>query len=158
MHDFQIVCTCRSFQPRYTGNLNFVKGALAGAARLDAGKLDVVLNNCSQLHLELNFHTLGRRPIDLRIENSGSVRVVQVAMVTLTLMVTPWCRSTWRLGTSSRLGWTGFPMCRGSPCVMWTSWFCRGRSPVTCALYQLCFQPNLLSTCLCIKACSSLSF
>ena len=78
MHDFQIVCTCRSFQPRYTGNLNFVKGALAGAARLDAGKLDVVLNNCSQLHLELNFHTLGRRPIDLRIENSGSVRVVQV--------------------------------------------------------------------------------
>lgn len=74
----EIVCTCRSFQPRYTGNLNFVKGALAGAARLDAGKLDVVLNNCSQLHLELNFHTLGRRPIDLRIENSGSVRVVQV--------------------------------------------------------------------------------
>ena len=80
MHYFQIVCTCRSFQPRYTGNLNFVKGALAGAARLDAGKLDVVLNNCSQLHLELNFHTLGRRPIDLRIENSGSVRVVQVVM------------------------------------------------------------------------------
>ena len=75
----QVVCTCRSFQPTYTGNLNFVKGALAGAARLD-GKLDVVLTNCSHLNLELNFHTLGRRPVDLRIENSGNVRVGHVEL------------------------------------------------------------------------------
>ena len=73
------MCTCRSFQPTYTGNLNFVKGALAGAARLD-GRLDIVLSNCSHLQLELNFRTLGRRPVDLRIENSGSVRVVQVEL------------------------------------------------------------------------------
>lgn len=75
----EVVCTCRSFQPTYTGNLNFVKGALAGAARLD-GKLDVVLTNCSHLNLELNFHTLGRRPVDLRIENSGNVRVGHVEL------------------------------------------------------------------------------
>ena len=75
----QVVCTCRSFQPTYTGNLNFVKGALAGAARLD-GRLDIVLTNCSDLQLELNFHTLSRRPVDLRIENSGSVRVIQVEL------------------------------------------------------------------------------
>jgi len=75
----EVVCTCRSFQPTYTGNLNFVKGALAGAARLD-GRLDIVLSNCSHLQLELNFRTLGRRPVDLRIENSGSVRVVQVEL------------------------------------------------------------------------------
>ena len=73
------MCTCRSFQPTYTGNLNFVKGALAGAARLD-GRLDIVLKNCSDLQLELNFHTLSRRPVDLRIENSGSVRVIQVEL------------------------------------------------------------------------------
>ena len=73
------MCTCRSFQPTYTGNLNFVKGALAGAARLD-GRLDIVLTNCSDLQLELNFHTLSRRPVDLRIENSGSVRVIQVEL------------------------------------------------------------------------------
>ena len=75
----QVVCTCRSFQPTYTGNLNFVKGALTGAARLD-GRLDVVLTNCSHLHLELNFHTLGRRPVDLRIENSGNVRIGHVEL------------------------------------------------------------------------------
>ena len=75
----QVVCTCRAFQPSYTGNLNFVKGALAGAARLD-GRLDIVLTNCSDLQLELNFHTLSRRPVDLRIENSGSVRVIQVEL------------------------------------------------------------------------------
>ena len=39
-----------------------------------------MLTNCSQLQLELNFHTLGRRPVDLRIENSGNVRVSEVEL------------------------------------------------------------------------------
>ena len=38
------------------------------------------MTNCSQLQLELNFHTLGRRPVDLRIENSGNVRVSEVEL------------------------------------------------------------------------------
>ena len=94
----QVVCTCRSFQPTYTGNLNFVKGALAGAARLD-GRLDVVLTNCSHLHLELNFHTLGRRPVDLRIENSGNVRIGHVELAAWEGRGQAWPGHLWALAS-----------------------------------------------------------
>ena len=73
----EVRCLCRPYHRQYTGNLNFLKAALVGA---EEGRLEVVIANCSTLQLELNFHTIGRQNILLRVEDTEVLRVGQVEL------------------------------------------------------------------------------
>ena len=78
----EVLCTCRSFQPHYEGNLNFVKRSLqAAAGQGSSGSLDLVIRGCTSLVLELNLDTVGgRRGLNLVVEDCEVVRVVAVEL------------------------------------------------------------------------------
>lgn len=106
----EIWCTCRRAKPSYTGNLNFSKRALA-AAVIDVNRsVDLVLRNCSSLQLELNFQQLSKT-VNLRIEDTGEVRVGQVELAGDTVQSFVLVR----VGEVHLQGKVSCPRCRDDP-------------------------------------------
>ena len=73
----QIICTCRNSRNSYTGNLNFAKQALSNVQKSNSlQSVDVIIQNCDHLRLELNFNNVGGgQPFNLRISESHSVYI-----------------------------------------------------------------------------------
>jgi len=79
----EVVCSCRNSQPSYTGNMNFVKQVLSRVVQTERN-VDLVIKECEQLRLELNFNNIGPQPINLRIYDSQEV---EISVVELALAV-----------------------------------------------------------------------
>jgi len=79
----EVVCSCRNSQPSYTGNMNFVKQVLSRVVQTERN-VDLVIKECEQLRLELNFNNIGPQPINLRIYDSKDV---EISVVELALAV-----------------------------------------------------------------------
>ena len=75
----EVICTCRDFEPSYTGNMNFVKQALSKVEETERN-VDLVIKDCEQLRLELNFNNIGPQPINLRIYDTKSVEISMVEL------------------------------------------------------------------------------
>ena len=67
-----ISCVCSPEEPRYIGNLNFVKQEIGSVARYPRN-LEIVLSNCDSLEMELNSAELTYKQLDIKIENTPSV-------------------------------------------------------------------------------------
>ena len=75
----EVICTCKGFQPSYTGNMNFVKQVLSKVEETERN-VDLVIKGCEQLRLELNFNNIGPQPINLRIYDTKSVEISMVEL------------------------------------------------------------------------------
>merc|ERR1712106_906303 len=78
----EVICVCKDFQPSYMGNMNFVKQVLSKVEETERN-VDLVIKDCEQLRLELNFNNIGPQPINLRIYDTKSV---EISMVELALV------------------------------------------------------------------------
>jgi len=75
----EVICRCRDSQPSYTGNMNFVKQVLSTVVQTERN-IDLVIKDCEQLRLELNFNNIGPQPINLRIYDSKDVEISAVEL------------------------------------------------------------------------------
>ena len=75
----EVICTCKGFPPSYTGNMNFVKQVLSKVEETERN-VDLVIKDCEQLRLELNFNNIGPQPINLRIYDTKSVEISMVEL------------------------------------------------------------------------------
>lgn len=73
----EVICSCKAFQPSYTGNLNFVKQVLSMVEETERN-VDLVIRGCDKLKLELNFNNI--KPINLRIYDSEEVLINKVEL------------------------------------------------------------------------------
>jgi len=75
----EVICVCKDFQPSYMGNMNFVKQVLSKVEETERN-VDLVIKDCEQLRLELNFNNIGPQPINLRIYDTKSVEISMVEL------------------------------------------------------------------------------
>jgi len=75
----KVMCSCRSSaNATYIGNLNFLKVHL-GPVRLYNRSVDITLDHCDQLELELNLAEVApNKPVNLRIHESSSVKINEI--------------------------------------------------------------------------------
>ena len=73
----QIICQCRNNRNSYSGNLNFAKLALSKIVKSKAARnVDVTIQDCDHLRLELNFNNVGGgQPFNLRIQETQSLDI-----------------------------------------------------------------------------------
>eukprot|EP00092_Neocalanus_flemingeri_P010000 GFUD01010780.1.p1 GENE.GFUD01010780.1~~GFUD01010780.1.p1 ORF type:complete len:461 (+),score=161.20 GFUD01010780.1:237-1619(+) len=75
----EVICSCKSLQPSYTGNMNFVKQVLSKVEETERN-VDLVIRGCDKLRLELNFNNIGSQPINLRIYDTEEVEIIMVEL------------------------------------------------------------------------------
>ena len=108
-----VECRCGGRRRSYTGNLNFVKAALARSRSRGGDNVDVILRDCDLLRLELNFHNVAaQQPFNLRIYESNRV---EINVVELSLSLLSQTRQTIVVKNVSSLHVEGRVQCRVCP-------------------------------------------